>query len=94
MHGVLCGNGTLVREWTLQGRGVAVKALTDVIDDLEAGRLVPLPPGHHGGAAPVQALLPGRGHTPQRVREQLVPLAERCAVIQRRMDRWSGRRTR
>ncbi|MGH8445850.1 MAG: LysR family transcriptional regulator [Solimonas sp.] len=94
MQGNLCGNGQLVRQWALQGRGLASKALVDVIDDLEAGRLVQVLPDHHGGELPVQAVLPGRGHTPQRVRELLVLLTGRYAELHARMQVWRGRKAR
>jgi len=94
MRGGLSGNGALVRQWALQGRGVAVKALVDVIDDLEAGRLVQLLPDHHGGEVPVHAVLPSRGHTPRRVRELLALLVERYADTQARMQRWHARQPR
>lgn len=90
--GVLCGDGSLARHWALQDRGIASKALCDVLDDLEAGRLVQVLPGHRGDEVPVHALLPSRAYVPARVRVVLDQLVERFAALQRRMDAWRAPR--
>lgn len=90
--GVLCGDGSLARHWALQDRGIASKALCDVLDDLEAGRLVQVLPGHRGDEVPVHALLPSRAYLPARVRVVLERLVERFADLQRRMDAWRAPR--
>lgn len=90
--GVLCGDGSLARHWALQDRGIASKALCDVLDDLEAGRLVQVLPDHRGDEVPVHALLPSRAYLPARVRVVLERLVERFADLQRRMDAWRAPR--
>ncbi|WP_430420961.1 LysR family transcriptional regulator [Methylibium petroleiphilum] len=90
--GVLCGDGSLARHWALQDRGIASKALCDVLDDLEAGRLVQVLPDHRGEEVPVHALLPSRAYLPARVRVVLERLVERFADLQRRMDAWRAPR--
>jgi len=35
-----CDDGALIRQWALQGKGIALKAIWDVANDLSAGRLV------------------------------------------------------
>lgn len=55
---VLCGDGALVRHWCLEGRGFAWKSRVDVIDDLEAGRLVDVFPDWRGESIPITALMP------------------------------------
>lgn len=86
--GSLCGDGALARQWALAGRGIAFKALCDVIDDLDAGRLVALLPGYRSDEVPVHALLPSREYVPLRVRVVLDRLAAQFALLQRRLDAW------
>lgn len=64
----LCGDGYQARRWAVQGRGVALKSLLDVIDDLEAGRLRRVLPAWSGPEMPVHAVLPSRRFQPARVR--------------------------
>ncbi len=35
-----CDDGALVRQWALQGAGIALKSIWDVVDDLNADRLI------------------------------------------------------
>lgn len=64
----LCGDGHLTRQWALAGRGIALKSLFDVIDDLEAGRLVRVLPDYTGGRMPIHLIFPSRRFQPARVR--------------------------
>jgi len=50
-------DGGVLREWALRGLGVILRSEWDVAEDLRAGRLVRLLPGHHAPAADVIALL-------------------------------------
>ena len=61
-------DGSLVRQWCLQGHGIAYKSYWDVKDDLAEGRLMALLPDYstHGNA--VQAVYQGGRSIPKRVR--------------------------
>ena len=64
----LCGDGFLARQWAIQGNGIVLKSLIDVIDDLESDRLHQVLPGVIGPAMPIHAVFPSRRHQPARVR--------------------------
>ncbi|MBX3621728.1 MAG: LysR family transcriptional regulator [Rhizobacter sp.] len=64
-------DGGLVREWAVQGLGIAQKSRLDVLADLRAGRLVELLPGWHGLHYPLHAVVPTQRHLPLRVRRVL-----------------------
>ena len=87
----LCGNGYLARRWALAGRGIALKALFDVIDDLEEGRLRRVLPGWSGGRASVHAVFPSRRFQPARVRALHAAVAERFAERGARCAAWLAR---
>lgn len=75
----LCADGHLARQWALDGHGIAMKSLFDVIEDLEQGRLVDALPGYRTAPIPIHLLFPSRRYTPLRVRavEQVLrPLFE------------------
>lgn len=75
-------DGALVRQWALEGRGIALKARLDVREDLRAGRLVELLPGWAGESLPLQAILPDNRHVSLRVRRLVDELAARFAAIE------------
>lgn len=64
-------DGGLVREWAVQGLGIAQKARLDVMGDLKAGRLVELMPQWQGLRYPLHAIVPAQRHLPLRVRRLL-----------------------
>ncbi len=64
-------DGALVRQWAVQGLGIAFKSRLDVRADLQAGRLVELMPEWRGELVPLQAILPTPRHLPLRVRRLL-----------------------
>ena len=76
-------DGALVRQWALQGLGIAYKARLDVAADLRAGRLVQLLPAWHGETFPLQAIVPAQRHMPLRVRRLLDELVQRFAELER-----------
>ncbi|MDY0056293.1 MAG: LysR substrate-binding domain-containing protein, partial [Methyloversatilis sp.] len=78
----LAYDGALVRQWVLQGLGIATKARLDVVDDLHAGRLVELLTDWRGEDFPLHAMLPAGRHMPLRVRRLLDFLGERFAQIE------------
>ena len=84
----LCGDGLLVRQWAVRGRGIAFKGLFDVIDDLEAGRLVRVLPGVDGGLGTIHAVFPSRTFKPLRVRALVDALATDFATREARCHGW------
>lgn len=72
-------DGAMVRQWALDGLGVAVKSRLDVLADLRAGRLVQLLPQWRGEDIPLHAVLPGKRHQTMRVRRLVDELVRRFA---------------
>jgi DNA-binding transcriptional LysR family regulator len=70
-------DGALVRQWALQGLGIAQKARLDVLADLRSGRLVALMPEWQGMPFPLHAIVPAQRHLPLRVRRLLEELTLR-----------------
>ncbi|MEL6343258.1 MAG: LysR family transcriptional regulator [Myxococcota bacterium] len=64
----LCGDGFMARQLAIDGWGITLKSLFDVIDDLEAGRLEPVLPTYTGEMLPIHAVFPSRRYMPARVR--------------------------
>jgi DNA-binding transcriptional LysR family regulator len=75
-------DGALVRQWALQGLGVATKARLDVADDLRTGHLVELLTDWRGDDFPLHAMLPAGRHMPLRVRRLLDFLGEQFAQVE------------
>ncbi|MFC6633174.1 LysR family transcriptional regulator [Microbulbifer taiwanensis] len=73
----VCNDGSLVREWALDGLGLAYKSELDVRKDIDAGRLVPVFSDWRGNSAPLSAVYPGTGPRPLRVRRFVEFLRER-----------------
>ncbi|MEL6346790.1 MAG: LysR family transcriptional regulator [Myxococcota bacterium] len=84
----LCADGYLARRWAIAGLGIAFKSLFDVIDDLEARRLVRVLPDHSGGPSAIHAVFPSRRFLPARVRVLGDAIAKRFAARTVRCDRW------
>lgn len=61
-------DGSLVREWALDGAGLAFKSELDVRADLAAGRLEEAFTEWQGMPLPLQVVFPGGGPRPVRVR--------------------------
>lgn len=76
----LCNNGALVRDWVLDSAGLACKSELDVRKDLESGRLQPALKVWTGSPAPLNAVYPGGGPRPVRVRRSVEFLRERSAT--------------
>jgi DNA-binding transcriptional LysR family regulator len=72
-------DGALARQWTLEGRGIAMKSIWDIGDDLRAGRLQLLLPEWRSPDVPVNALFQRRQFMAPRVRALLDFLGERFA---------------
>jgi DNA-binding transcriptional LysR family regulator len=75
-------DGALVRQWALQGFGIAHKARLDVLADLGAGRLVSVLPEWHRDPFPLHAIVPAQRHLPLRVRRLLDDLVAQFARIE------------
>ncbi len=65
---LLCGDGHLARHWAVEGLGITLKSLFDVIDELEAGTLVQVLQNYHSQPLPIHTLFPSRRYLPARVR--------------------------
>lgn len=78
----LAYDGALVRQWVIEGLGIATKARLDVIDDLMSGRLVELLTDWRGEDFPLHAMLPAGRHMPLRVRRLLDFLGEQFAQVE------------
>lgn len=89
----LCGDGLLVRQWAVAGRGIAFKSLLDVVDDLLAGRLVQVMPNVDGGTGAIHAVYPSGQFVPARVRGLVAHLATHLAMREARCNEWHGRST-
>ncbi|MDO6732182.1 LysR family transcriptional regulator [Marinovum sp. 2_MG-2023] len=61
-------DGSLVRQWALEGCGIILKSELDVAPDMEAGRLVALLEGYAPPANPLQMMFPPGRAQPRRVR--------------------------
>jgi DNA-binding transcriptional LysR family regulator len=75
-------DGALVRQWALQGLGLAYKARLDVLADLQAGRLVALLPQWTREAFALHAILPDNRHVPLRVRRLVDELVAQFTRIE------------
>lgn len=70
-----CNDGSLIREWALQGEGIALKSYLDIKEDLQAGRLVTLMDEYHpnyftdglNSMADLYVVYPSKNYLPQRV---------------------------
>ncbi len=61
-------DGALVKEWAIEGHGIAFKSELDVASEIAAGRLVELLPDHAPPPSPLQILFPPGRAQPRRVR--------------------------
>jgi DNA-binding transcriptional LysR family regulator len=69
-------DGGLVREWAVDGAGIAYKSRLDVAADLEAGRLVAMFPDLQGADWPLQAVYPHRNSLSPAARAMLAFVME------------------
>lgn len=84
----LCGDGYLARRWAVDGRGIAFKSLFDVVDDLEAGRLVRVLPDYRSEPSPIHAVFPSRRFQTARVRAVHAAIAARFTARSERCEAW------
>lgn len=67
-------DGAMVRQWAVQGSGIAYKSQLDIQADLDSGRLVNLFPDAQGDPSPLYAVYPSRRYQPVRLQTLLVHL--------------------
>ena len=67
-------DGAMVRQWAVQGAGVAYKSRLDIQADLDSGRLIDLFPAAQGDPSPLYAVYPSRRYQPLRLQTLLVHL--------------------
>ena len=69
VHGQrVVNDGGLVRQWCREGRGIALKSIRDVADDLATGALVELLGDFSAGCTALQIVYPPSAVQPRRVR--------------------------
>jgi len=71
-------DGGLVRQWAIAGLGIAYKSRLDLVDDLAAGRLVPLLPAYLGEPAPLHWMAVGRHRMTPALRRLALHLRACC----------------
>lgn len=64
----IVNDGSLVRQWALEGHGIILKSELDVASDLQSGRLVALLEGFSAPPNPLQMMFPPSRAQPRRVR--------------------------
>jgi DNA-binding transcriptional LysR family regulator len=65
---LLTSSGEVMHQWTLEGRGIGMKALWDVADDLAEGRLVECLASYASNDIALYATYPRQLHMPPRMR--------------------------
>lgn len=91
LRSALCGDGYLARRWAIAGKGIALKSLFDVVDDLEAERLVRVLPDYTGESMAIHAVFPSRRFERARVRALFAAIAPRFARRAARCEAWLQR---
>jgi DNA-binding transcriptional LysR family regulator len=74
---LITNDSAAAQVWALSGLGIVLKSIWDVGDDLAAGRLQRVLPGHSMRAAPLHAIYPHGRHVTPRVRAFVEYLRER-----------------
>ena len=72
-------NGEQAHDWALAGLGLVRRAVWDVVDELDDGRLVEVLPEWAGELGPLQLVFPSRRLLPARTRLFIDALAARFA---------------
>ncbi|HEU4851078.1 MAG TPA: LysR family transcriptional regulator [Telluria sp.] len=79
-------DGGMVRDWAVQGKGIAYKSWLDARGDVEAGRLVVLFPGLTGEDWPLHAVYPHRSSMAPAARALLAFVVPRIEAMRRGED--------
>lgn len=78
----LCADdGALVRQWAVDGLGIAYKSWLDVVSDIEAGRLVQLLPDYLGEPFEVHLVYPQRATMPETTRKMIDYLKDKAGSL-------------
>lgn len=77
-------DAAIVRQWAVQGLGIAYKSRLDVAEDLAEGRLVQLLPQLIGEPAPLHWMAVGRHHLTPALRRLAMHLRQRCEALSAR----------
>jgi DNA-binding transcriptional LysR family regulator len=85
-HARETNDGALAREWALEGRGIAMKSIWDIGEDLQARRLLLVLPEWRCPDVPVHAIFQRRQYMAPRVRALLDFLAARFAETARELE--------
>lgn len=80
----IANDGSLVRQWALEGHGIILKSELDVARDLEEGRLVALLEDYSAPPNPLQMMFPPGRAQPRRVRALAKALDEAMAAREMR----------
>jgi DNA-binding transcriptional LysR family regulator len=75
-------DGGIVRQWAIDGAGVALKSAWDVADDIKCGRLEPLLVSYCPADVDLQIVMPPSHQRPRRV----TALADHCTTLLRKLD--------
>ena len=78
----IANDGSLVRQWCIEGHGIALKSYWDVIDDLAQGRLVEILSDYAGSQNTIQVVYQGGRAIPKRVRAVIDALTAAFAAIE------------
>ena len=78
----IANDGSLVRQWCIEGHGIALKSYWDVVDDLAQGRLTELLSDYAGSQNTIQVVYQGGRAIPQRVRAAIDALAAAFAQVE------------
>ncbi|WP_277589135.1 LysR family transcriptional regulator [Pseudomonas chlororaphis] len=73
-----CDDGDAARRWAVAGHGVVYLPLLNVVEDLLAGRLLPLLPGWQADAAPLSLVVSHRSQITESLRALHQCLVEHC----------------
>jgi DNA-binding transcriptional LysR family regulator len=65
---MVCNDGTVLRAWALEGRGLAWRSMWEVGADIEAGRLLPVLEQYAAPGNDIYAVFAQRRHLPLRIR--------------------------
>ncbi|MBL7250204.1 LysR family transcriptional regulator [Alloalcanivorax sp. C16-2] len=80
--GLITDNSETLREWVLDGQGIAMKSLWDIEDKLESGELVRLLPGYRAPDLDFYLVYAGRELIPAKTRAFVAFLEDRAERLQ------------
>ena len=91
----IANDGSLVRQWAVEGHGICLKSELDVQEDLEQGRLVPLLEDVAAPPKPLQLMFPPARDQPRRVKAFAEALCQELSVREQAVTAYrAGRENR